>query len=188
MIIGLSGKAGSGKDLCADYLVSNYHFTKLSFASELKDMLAMLFGWNRTTLDGLTPEDRAWREQIDTYWATTLNIPHFTPRYAMQYIGTDLFRDRFSPNFWAAIIDHRISKTSGDIVVSDVRFENEYELIKKHNGIVFCINRNACKQDLHASEQVPKQYDYRISNNGSLEEYYSHIDRYILVSRLTSDS
>lgn len=41
MIIGITGVAGSGKDTAADYLVSKYGFTKVSFAAILKNMLSV---------------------------------------------------------------------------------------------------------------------------------------------------
>jgi len=43
MIIGLTGKAGSGKGTVADYLVSKYHAVKLRFSAVLDDILRRLF-------------------------------------------------------------------------------------------------------------------------------------------------
>ena len=87
MIIGISGFQSSGKDTIADYLVKEHGFVKLSFASALKDIVAIIFGWSREKLEGLKVEDRQWREDIDSKWAKLLNIPCLTPRYVLQYLG-----------------------------------------------------------------------------------------------------
>ena len=50
MIIGIIGAIGSGKDTIADYLVKNHGFTRLSFAGKVKDVAAIVFGWDRTML------------------------------------------------------------------------------------------------------------------------------------------
>ena len=63
MIIGLSGNIGSGKDTIANYLVDKYNFRKVSFASKLKDIVSILYDWDRIMLEGNTPESREWREK-----------------------------------------------------------------------------------------------------------------------------
>ena len=45
MIIGLCGAQGSGKDTVANILIAEYGFIKLTFASTLKDVVAILFSW-----------------------------------------------------------------------------------------------------------------------------------------------
>lgn len=102
MIIGLCGFQGSGKDTVGDILVKSHGFIRLSFASALKDAVAVLFGWNRDMLEGVTPESRQFREQVDEYWSEKLKIPDFTPRKALQMIGTELFRNHFHSNMWVS--------------------------------------------------------------------------------------
>lgn len=43
MIIGLCGEQGCGKDTATNILISEYGFIKLTFASTLKDVVAILF-------------------------------------------------------------------------------------------------------------------------------------------------
>ena len=81
MIVGIAGLIGSGKDTIADYLVNSHGFKRESFAGTLKDAVASVFGWDRILLEGRTSSAREWREQIDSWWATRLNIPHLTPRW-----------------------------------------------------------------------------------------------------------
>ena len=99
MIIGVCGFIGSGKNTVAEYLVEKHKFVPVSFAHVLKDACASLFGWDREMLEGKTEESRVQREQVDEFWAERLQIPCFTPRYALQYIGTDILRDHlFCPS------------------------------------------------------------------------------------------
>ena len=95
MIIGLVGLIGSGKDTVADYLVNVHGFRRESFAGTLKDAVAAVFGWDRTLLEGRTRASREWREQVDTWWAARLNMPDLTPRWVLQYWGTEVMRRGF---------------------------------------------------------------------------------------------
>ena len=90
MIIAICGLIGSGKDTTADYLVNIHQFRRDSFARTLKDAVAVVFGWDRELLEGRTKESRAWREQVDAWWATRLGIPDLTPRWVLQNWGTEV--------------------------------------------------------------------------------------------------
>ena len=61
MIIGITGLIGSGKDTIADYLTTHHGFKRISFASSLKDSIAVIFGWNREYLEGTTKASREFR-------------------------------------------------------------------------------------------------------------------------------
>ncbi len=126
----LVGFAGSGKNTVGDYLVEHHGYVGLSFADALKDTLASVFCWDRAALEGITGESRQWRETVDPWWAAKLGIPEFTPRYAMQRVGTDLFRRHFNPDVWINNVERRILDL-GDrkIVVMDGRFPNEINLV-----------------------------------------------------------
>ena len=147
MIIGICGFQSSGKDTIADYLIKEHGFIKISFASRLKDIIAIMFGWPRDKLEGLTKEDREWREQIDPWWSQTLQMPQLTPRYVMQYFATDLFRNKFHPDIWVKIVENELNKlieqnTEQKIVISDCRFENEINMIIMLGGKIIQVHRN----------------------------------------------
>lgn len=141
MIIGFVGFIGSGKDTAADYLVNFHGFRRDSFANSLKDAVSYVFGWDRTLMEGRTKESREWREQVDEWWANRLNIAHLTPRWVMQYWGTDVLRNHFHDDIWIATVENRIRKTKDNIVISDVRFPNEISAIHRAGGIVVRIKR-----------------------------------------------
>ena len=63
MIIGVVGFIGSGKGTVGDLLKTEFGFHSISFASHLKDVASLLFGWDRNLLEGDTDESRSFRER-----------------------------------------------------------------------------------------------------------------------------
>ena len=204
MIIGFVGFIGCGKDTAADYLVNYHGFRRDSFANTLKDAVAAVFGWDRTLLEGRTKEARAWREQVDTWWADRLKMPHLTPRWVLQYWGTEVCRQNFHDDIWIASIENKMRKTTDNIVISDVRFPNEIAAIHRADGKVVRIKRgpdpewyqdavnvNAGPTNLswaiskqkmselaiHASETswIGCKIDHTIDNDGSIDSLYEQI-------------
>src|SRR6056300_1741255 len=99
MIIGLIGSIGSGKDTVANMLLEG-NAVKESFAAPLKDLLSTVFGWERHLLEGDTAESREFRETPDMFWSRKTGIPNFTPRLALQLVGTDVMREHFHKDVW----------------------------------------------------------------------------------------
>jgi dephospho-CoA kinase len=199
MIVGFVGFIGSGKDTAADYLVNFHGFRRDSFANTLKDAVANVFGWDRTLLEGRTAEARAWREEVDTWWAERLNMPNLTPRWILQYWGTEVCRQGFHDDIWIASVENKMRKTTDNIVISDVRFPNEIRAIHNAGGIVIWVQRGelpswhimAAKANngdafaaeklkalgVHTSETawVGKDIDHVISNNTTIDDLYKQI-------------
>ena len=201
MIIGICGFIGSGKDTAANYLVGWHGFRRDSFAGALKDAVAHVFGWDRELLEGLTTEARAWREQVDPWWAERLNMPHLTPRWVLQYWGTEVCRQGFHDDIWIAALENRLRQRTGHTVISDVRFPNEIASIRNAGGRIIWIKRGAdpewcstlvemrqsstlgictdyMKQfNVHASEWawVGTKFDAVVDNNGSVDELYASL-------------
>jgi hypothetical protein len=185
MIVGICGLQCSGKDTLGNILVKNFGFKKLSFADVLKDIVAIIFSWPREMLEGATNESRIWREQVDTWWSNKLNIPNLTPRYILQYIGTDLFRNHFHSDIWITIIEYKL-QLYPNIVITDCRFPNEINLLKNYGAKFIKITRglspnwfilyesNQIEQptDIHPSEYmwIKTKFDYLIDNNGSIQD------------------
>jgi hypothetical protein len=156
MIIGFVGFIGSGKDTAADYLVNFHGFRRDSFANTLKDAVSHVFGWDRTLLEGRTKEAREWREQVDEWWAERLNLPHLTPRWVLQYWGTEVCRKGFNDDIWIASLENKMRKTTDNIVISDVRFPNEIAAIHNAGGMVVRVKRGADPEWYGAAESFNK--------------------------------
>ena len=141
MVIGITGWIGSGKDTIADYLVNFHQFRRDSFAGTLKDAVAAVFGWDREMLEGRTKEARQLREQVDTWWAERLEMPHLTPRWVLQYWGTEVCRQGFHDSIWIASLENKLRNKTGNTVINDCRFPNEVDIIRKQGGKVVWVSR-----------------------------------------------
>lgn len=141
MIIGILGLTNSGKSTVSDILQTNYNFSHISFADSLKEMLSSIFGWPIDLMKGKTSESRKWREEIDIWWANRLDIKEFSPRWAMQHIGTDILRNHFNQDIWVASVEKKLLNCNSDIVIDDCRFANEIEMIRQLNGVLIEVRR-----------------------------------------------
>lgn len=143
MIIGVCGQIGSGKDTVAS-LLEDRGFIRVSFATSLKDACAAIFHWPRDLLEGNTKAGREWREQVDPWWASRLGIENFSPRWALQNVGTEVFRNNFHTDTWVISAEKRIQAFADeglDVVISDLRFWNEYRMIQRTGGKIWCVER-----------------------------------------------
>jgi hypothetical protein len=132
VIIGLCGLAGVGKSTAGRILRDEYGFVPIAFADSLKDGVAALFGWERRLLEGDTIESRTFRETEDPYWTKAFGKP-ITPRYVLQHVGTDLFRNWLG-SFWVSSAGYKMRDTTKNYVVTDVRFFNEMDMIRYLKG------------------------------------------------------
>jgi hypothetical protein len=204
MIIGVCGFIGSGKDTVADYLTNFHGFRRESFAGSLKDAVAQVFGWDRTMLEGRTKTAREWREQVDPWWSDRLGMPNLTPRWVLQYWGTEVCRKAFHDDIWIAALENKLRNSKDDIVISDCRFPNEIKSIWDAGGIVvrvvrgdepewyqdainfnegdrnmlFATSRSRLERaGIHASETawVGTRFDHVLDNNGSIDDLFQKV-------------
>lgn len=210
MIIGICGLIGAGKDTAADYLVNIHQFRRESFANTLKDSVSAVFGWDRDLLEGRTRHSREWREQVDPWWAERLNMPDLTPRWVLQYWGTEVVRRSFHDDTWIASLENKLRSSQDHVVISDCRFPNEIATIKRAGGLVVRVHRGPDpewytfaeqanlgpernlrwvwattqleKFHIHASETawIGTQFDHVLDNNGTMDHLYSQLNDLVL--------
>ena len=188
MIIGLIGLINSGKGTVGSMLIEQ-GFQHESFANSLKDATASIFNWDRAMLEGDTSASRAQRETVDEWWNKRLKIPDFTPRVALQILGTDILRNHFHADIWVLSMEARIKDAKQNVVITDVRFPNEVRSIRELGGKIVRIKRGNDPEwfslaasdhesmpviypNVHASEYswASTTPDYLIDNKGTIED------------------
>lgn len=163
-------------------------------------------GW----VGDLVPRDQS-KEAIEKlyFWFASLahHYPEISPRIMLQHLGTEWGRAEVDQNIWVnalisasekVLLGHTYSKEAGftgekcpppvGIVVSDIRFFNELEMIKKANGKVIKVVRDAASVKAktlgianHASEAEQNKFsdddfDAVLSNDGTIKELHTAID------------
>lgn len=203
-IIAICGFIGAGKDTVADYLVNFHGYRRESFANSLKDAVGVVFGWDREMLEGRTKASREWRETRDEWWSARLK-QDITPRWVLQYWGTEVVRKGFHDDMWVASLEHRLLSSKDDIVITDCRFPNEIAALKNIGATVLRVKRgpepewyNAAEKynkgirevgwalsreeltrlNVHASEYswVGSDFDHVLDNNSTVDSLFRQID------------
>lgn len=187
MIIGISGKAGSGKDTAAKMLEVLYANPDISyedfanrkyknfadiqvihFADILKETVQALFGigeWETGTQEG---------KKVTISWIGK------TVRELLQEVGQGL-RDAIDPNLWIKALFANTEDWS-NYIIADVRYPNELEAIKERDGVLIRIDRNGAGAGNHSSETALDNYndwDVHIENNGSIEDLFETMKIFI---------
>lgn len=168
-IIGISGKIGSGKDTFASLYgqQSQYTWEIKKFAFKLKQIVSLLTN---------IPVEELEKEEIKNAplgdnWQIGGYGP-LTPRKMLQLIGTEGGRDLIHPQIWVNSLFADLKEDS-NWLITDVRFPNEAEAIKKSGGTLIRINRLSDKVSNHPSETSLDDYDgwdRVIDNNGTLQD------------------
>jgi len=170
LFIGLGYKAGVGKSTVAQHLRVRHKFAEYALADALKDTVAPLFNWDREDLD-----DQDFKKTVDKNWG-------ITPRHALQTLGTDCVRKTFGDDFWVKRMQLTMSMYEDKlVVVTDVRFLNEAQSIKKQGGLLWQIKRplTDAAAGTHISETEMDSFegwDEVINNDGSLELLKARVD------------
>ena len=148
-IIGLTGKAGSGKDTAGAVMQSilqekGYVCTKLSFAAKLKDACSLFFGWDRERLE----YDFDYKEgfKLDNGAPDpACQMLGMSRREVMQKFGTEAVRNGLHKNAWVYILQLAIFNGEYDNYdfgfLTDCRFENELQFVRDMEGVLIRVNR-----------------------------------------------
>lgn len=173
VIIGLIGKIGSGKST-ASKIFSEFGFVEYAFATPIKN-IAKILGFTHSQVFG-TQEQKL---ELNDYW-------EISGRQFMQLFGTELCQTELPKhipemsNIWCRLFEIYIKENPNvNIIVSDVRFLKEANIIKNNNGILIRIIRDSpASSDLHRSETELDliETDFIINNNKDLGELKKNIE------------
>lgn len=170
-LIGIAGKARSGKDTAANYLLEKLgdDWSSASFADPMKAMLGVI---------GVNCSDAAKDLPKNQYGVST--------RHMLQTLGTEWGRDGIGSDFWIDVFE--MYNAGQCVIVPDVRFENEAELIREHGVLIHVQGRGGISGNHVSEKSLPvKDGDIVIDNNGSLSEFYSKINELVLGGEAVDD-
>lgn len=188
-LYGLGGKLRAGKDAVGDYLEANHAFTKLGMSDALNEALL--------ALNPIIPTGKYWESGYEHYM--TYQDYHAAHGYVeakknpevrrlLQALGTEVGRNMIDPDVWVNIAEAKIQALRSQgipVVITAVRFPNEIEMIRRLGGTTVWIHRaEQARTDAgeaitqHASETSVDAYDfeYVISNNGTLDDLYVKVE------------
>lgn len=207
-LIGISGKAGSGKDTIGEIIqklcLTNKgpQFEIKKFAGKLKQTASLLTGISIEKF-----EDQEFKKTIlGSEWGKTtkqnpLNaiepfkditfVEMMSVRDLLQKLGTEAMRNGLHENVWVNALFANYTEDK-QWVITDVRFPNEFKAIKEKGGIVIRVNRpgygNSMKElaEAHPSETAldGHDFDYVIENDGNLEKLISKVKEILLTENI----
>ena len=187
LLIGVNGEIGCGKSTVVDYLSSKHGFTEYMFAQPLKEV-AVCLGFEPRQVFG-TQEEKL---EVIEFWG-------ITGRQFLQVFGSEVCRDyvpkvlpqmKFNGlTMWVRLFEKfKQEHANANIAVSDVRFEDESNTIKKYGGIVVRIVRSG-KAVVPTQAQPPSVQTHKsetqasrinpnviIHNDRDLETLYNKLD------------
>lgn len=170
-LIGIAGQARSGKDTLASYMLDNLDgiWLRSSFADPIKDMLRAI---------GVDCSDDA-KAVIDEYFGVT-------PRHMMQTLGTEWGRNLIDNDIWVKAFARLNAGMC--VIVPDVRFENEAELVRQHGVLIHLTGRGGIAGN-HVSENPIgfKEGDIVIDNSRDLAWLYAQVDSNAVLSDFVSE-
>ncbi len=140
IVIGIAGNKTAGKTFCAEYMAHHYKFRKYAYADSVKGAMRAIFGFTDNQLSGYL------KEEPTEEWG-------FSPRWAMQFFGTQCMRGYFATmavnagywtpeeanDVWVKSLDLKLRGVIESIqernrrpliVIDDVRFRNEFDYVK----------------------------------------------------------
>ena len=159
-LIGIAGPARAGKDTLASHLLDNLSddWSRSSFADPLKAMLSVI---------GVDCSDDKKAVVDDAFGVT--------PRHMMQTLGTEWGRNLIDSDIWVKAFARL--NAGKCVIVPDVRFENEAELVREHGVLIHLVGRGGIEGS-HVSENAIafKPGDIVIDNSRDLAWLHSQVD------------
>lgn len=194
MIIALSGRKNTGKTTLANLLIKK-GFTKISFATALKEYVSKLYNWNIEDLYSQIGKESVLTHAV--YWnkdvcekleeIVGINLNYIenrkfsNRREALQYIGTEILR-KADPDFHVKKFKEKFSSKDGYYVVDDLRFKNELDTLRGMDSIcVHIIRPYNWVYSNHDSEIsiLRKDSECIIVNDKSQEEFVEKFESFI---------
>lgn len=185
--IAIMGKANTGKNTLAGLLIDEIRangsnsYKCMAFADPIKEIVMIMFPRaNRNCLYG---PSQLRSESIPGAFKDGKPL---TYRQALIDVGTEVGR-KYSDRIWLENFDHRYESVVSDLViVTDVRFRNEFDHLKEKGFFQIRLYRHTDAPEIqHISETgqssiKDEEFDYVLHNNKSLEDLQEEVKTQII--------
>ena len=169
MIVALFGSPGAGKDTVAKILIEEHGYRRVAFADKVRDLTYELN-------PHIFSRDVCLQVVVDTYgWDITKREIDEVRRW-LERVG-DGCREVLGDNVWIERAFCGINATS-DIVVTDLRKENEYTSLRYAGAKFWHITRNGCEKRPF-DEWKPEWANATIENNGTIDELREKVRKFM---------
>jgi hypothetical protein len=204
MLISVSGLKGSGKDSVAAILVKKHSFQRVAMADILKEVVANVTGLPLYYFHDVKLKDAGLQsplifdehlaanlafelnalgiDVVPSKFESKLGVNLETPRDALIYIGTACCRNLVSEDIWLDLAMNKIKKMEGNIIVTDARFKNERQALKKLGAKLMYVDRpsvtnvfDAATADITETDQLSESYDIYVINDSTLNRLENDI-------------
>ena len=156
-LIGISGKMGTGKTTLAKMLLERLpgRLKRVAFADLLKQEVSEKYG---------IPLEWCYSEEGKSKTVDNGTWEQWTVRELLQWYGTE-FRRAEDPDYWVKAMLHELDMLEihngyDGVIIDDVRFPNEADLVKNNDGYLIRIAPYVGwdKPSDHASETALDSY------------------------------
>lgn len=169
-LVAFMGPKGHGKTTAAGALEA-YGYHHVNFATPLKASCKIIFGLTDDEL-----ENPVLKERVLDRW------PFLTPRHIMQQVGSELYR-AWLPETWTQAFFRVASEhleRDECVVLSDLRFVNEAEVIRNLGGIIIKVvdpRKEMPSESSHVSETEASRIlaDFVIRNSGTIDDLHAKV-------------
>jgi len=205
LVIGIVAPMKAGKTTTTNMLSEFVECKESAFADKLKNASAVAFDIERKHFDDQNLKEVPFEtpmiftkeriEKILSFYVpnpSDINYQHLvgkelvSPRHIAQIVGTELLRDCVARDVH---IIHVPIHANVVTVISDTRFENEYEVMKAREDIeyhpVYVYRKEAeeiARQSKHISETEFLKFKdkcYQLDNNGDLRDLELNVKKFI---------
>ena len=169
MVIGISGKIGSGKDSFAELFIKHvakeysHQFENKKFAYNLKKIVSILIG--------VPMDDVLSREGKLKYlpeWGMTIGE-------MQQKIGTEAIRNNIHNDAWVLSLFDTYKEEKDFWIITDVRFKNEAEIIKEKGGIIIRLNGDPNNSRVGDDRNMSHQSEIDLDDYNRFDYVYDNI-------------
>jgi hypothetical protein len=188
-IVALCGPKYCGKDTAAKGLLGlndkhkKYLFRRAPMAEGVKRIVTEVFGIPEEVFEDPVLKETVWHD-----------YPHIEPRWLLMDIA-NWMRKKYGgdvwPNRWERIALAPYNEGIGCFVITDLRFPEELEMLRRHRSLIIYVHRDSAEQALHQGQKAGNamalnpseahhamlrdKADVILVNDGSVEQLHNRV-------------